>query len=278
MSIQTAFRKAYEPLLHEFGFRYWKKGFYKYVPESQYVYCVCMDVRSAKREIMTFIWGCCFADGLEITPEKELIGAFYDSVSSHPLYEKMTPHDHNRMRIEKEKVDGMVVMVDLGPYDDESALAQFAQQGEFLVRYMLPDYLKITDAEKRFAQTWKQVEPLYENPITEDGKNTYGQLSEWLLYEALQVGRNDVALRAAERVVRSKEKSLRIAAERSAKFSGDKMFSDAVHQARKEYERACAICEALQMGEQKVLDEYLCQRLEASRSACEVFFKRFPKK
>ena len=203
MSIQTAFRSAFEPLLGELGFCYRKKGFYRYDPESMLVHSVTMEIGTGKRDLTTYVSVGGFHDRLVISKEGSgLAGCWSDTVTEHPLYKEIMGGDNSRVIIGK--TGTLNAVYDLGPYDDESALQQFIKQRDFAAKYVLPDALAVHDAQSLFEWNWKKLQPLYlKNP--EPYLYTYPFLSELVLYEALQAGQTDAAMLTAERVLCSKE-------------------------------------------------------------------------
>lgn len=265
MSIQTAFRKAFEPTLTEFGFRYWKKGFYKYDPEGQFVYGVTMEIGSGKRDLTTHVMVGCFIDQLELFSDAPELNGSYRNVTEHPLYEQNTAVGHDRMPLRRNGI--IPAFIDFGPYNDETALAQFIQQRDFMLEYILPDMLAVQDAKSLFQYNWDKLRPLYEqNP---DPFFTYMNMSHRVLYEAIQAGEKDVALQAMERVLYFKESRYLSALNRDIPNEAQ------VHTTRAELEKEKAVRQAILDGNDDFLRKCLAERIEISRITCDAFFKRF---
>ena len=265
MSIQTAFRKAFEPSLTELGFKYWKKGFYKYNPEGEFVYGVTMEIGFGKRDLTTHVMIACFIDRLELFSDTPELNGSYRSVPKHPLYEQKAAVGHDRMPLIRNS--RIPAFIDFGPYNDATALAQFSQQRDFMLEYILPDMLAIQDAKSLFKYNWDELRPLYEqNP---DPFYSYPNMSSRVLYEAIQAGEKEAALQAMERVLYFKESRYLSALNR------DVPDEKQIRKAHAEFEKTKAVQQAILDGNDDFLSQCLAERIAVSRATCDTFFKRF---
>lgn len=269
MSIQTAFRKVFEPFLSEYGFVYWKKGFYRYDPAKPLICGLRMTIDSAKRDLLTYIEIGGFVDRLSINREGEgLDSMHYLHIEDHPLYAQLTDNSHDRMRVRK--VGNLSICDDLGPYNDESATEQFQKQKEFIAEYLLQDCLDVRTAQDLFEMNWKTLEPLYAKDP--DMVFTYPPQSERVMYEAIQVGNKDVALQTAARMVYAKENRYLSALHRD--YPNEQL----TRESQAEFEKMQKVYQAILADDIAFLNECLAERIEITQNTCQSFFRRFPAK